>query len=77
MCPHTQDGHMFVWSFINYWDVIKYHFGPNWTRRLLMTLPRTIEIMGDNWIKGVTLAHIQHYVESIGFVHQDEVEDCD
>jgi hypothetical protein len=33
--------------------------------------------MGDNWIKGVTLAHLQHYVESIGFVHQDEVEDSD
>lgn len=33
--------------------------------------------MGDNWIKGVTLAHLQHYVESIGFVHEDEEKDCD
>ncbi len=33
--------------------------------------------MGDNWIKGVTLAHLQDYVESIGFVHQGEVEDSD
>jgi hypothetical protein len=33
--------------------------------------------MGDNWIKGVRLAHLQDYLESIGFVHQDEVEDCD
>jgi hypothetical protein len=31
--------------------------------------------MGDNWIKGGTLANLQDYVESIGFFHQDEVED--